>query len=588
MEILSNLLARLEQNPLTLACDIETRQGQIACFGIAWSTTDAICVPILSVTRPDGYWSLDDECDIVRAVCAVITHHNARITWQNGLYDLQYIAANWRVIAQVTHDTMLMQHAAFPGLPKGLDFIASMYCRYRRFWKEEGKELAKKMTPEAELENWVYNCKDCVITYECVEPLMMTMAHMNTLHIYEHSMSLYEPVLYMMLNGVRIETSLRATMAGGMIEAGIELDDWLDFVIDRPFNAKSPPQMKQLFYGELRVPVIIDKKTKRPTLGANALEIIYKKHTLLRPIIDRILLRRRVSTFYGTFLRARLDGDNRMRCSYNIVGTETGRFSSSKNAFGRGANLENIPRPPEKHEIEETPLVRIPNVRAMFIPDRGMVIADFDLDRADAHIVAWESNDGSLKELFRSGIDVHEANAQIIGTSRQLAKTFVHGTNYGGSDKTMADHCGITKAAAAHGQHLWFSHHPAIREWHDKVLTELMTHRSITTIFGRVRYYFDRINIQTRNEALAYLGQSPVADVINKGLRNVYVNLPWCQLLLQNHDSIVVQFPADNISKRINDIKRQLLIPIPYPDPLTIPVGCKLSHHSWGQLEEFK
>lgn len=588
--VVSGLLRELEQHPKLLACDIETRQGQIACFGIAWSKEDAICIPLLSLERTEGYWPLEEETELVYLITRIITHPNARITWQNGLYDLQYIWDNWHTLANVTHDTMCMQHSAFPGLPKGLDFISSMYCRYRRFWKAEGKELAKKVTKEAERQNWVYNCKDCVNTFEAVGPLLNTLGFMNTLHIYEHTMSLYEPVLFMMLNGVRIDTHLRQIQTKLMEDAAEALDEWINFVVGRPFNVKSPPQMRQLFYNELRLPIIYkrDNKTKKSvaTLEKNALEIIYKKHQLLQPLIDRILLRRKISTYLGTFLKAPLDRDKRIRCSYNIVGTETGRFSSSENAFGRGGNLENIPRPPEKHEAEETPIVRIPNIRAVFIPDPGMVIADFDLDRADAHIVAWEADDSTLKELFRRGVDIHSENAKVIGTSRQLAKTFVHGTNYGGSARTMADHCGITTAQAKRGQFLWFQAHPRIEAWHKQVMEQLMTTRQITTAFGRVRYYFDRINPQTRNEALAYLGQSPVADVINKGVRNVYVNLPWCQLLLQNHDSIVVQFPNDCIDERVEDIKEQLRVPIPYDDPLTIPVGCKLSATSWGALEE--
>jgi DNA polymerase I-like protein with 3'-5' exonuclease and polymerase domains len=33
-----------------------------------------------------------------------------------------------------------------------------------------------------------------------------------------------------------------------------------------------------------------------------------------------------------------------MRCTYNLAGTETFRFSSSEDAFGFGTNLQNIPK----------------------------------------------------------------------------------------------------------------------------------------------------------------------------------------------------------------------------------------------------
>lgn len=581
IEILQWMYAYLEAGKRRLAVDIETRQGQIACIGIAWTVDQAICIPLLCTERVEGYWELEQEVEIVYLLSRILCHRNAQLIWQNGLYDLQYIHNNWHFIANITDDTMLMQHAVFPGLPKGLDFLRSMYCDYRLFWKNESKEWKKKMDEDI---LWRYNCTDCVVTFEIREKLDLTIRHIGVEAVYAHSMSLYEPVLFMMINGVRVDTITRDAMMSDLKRAMKELDEWIDFVLDQPFNVNSAQQMRRLFYDELQIPTIRDKKTGQPTLGAEALNKIYQTHTLLRPLIDRILLRRQVGVYYSTFLKPAIDPDNRDRCSYNIGGTETGRFSSSENAFGRGRNLENLPRPPEKFEVEPTQIVKLPNIRSLYIPDPGFVIGDFDLDRADAHIVAWESGDEPLKELFRAGIDIHSANATVIGSSRQLAKSFVHGTNYGGSARTMAINCGISKLASERGQFLWFKAHPAIQEWHDRVEEELMKTRKITTIWGRVRYYFDRIDIQTRNEALAYYGQSPVADVINKGLRNIYLHLPWCQLLLQNHDSVVVQFPNDNIAERVEEIRKMLLIPLPYQDPLIIPVGYKIGEKSWGEL----
>lgn len=569
-----------------LAVDIETRTGQIACLGIAWSTVEALCIPFLCAERIEGYWDLEQEVDIVMQLRRILQHRNAEIVGQNYIYDMQYIWDNWKFISNVTHDTMLMQHTVFPGLPKGLDFLASVYCEYRRFWKNEGKFWDPKKVSEDVL--WRYNCTDAVRTFEIAEPLLRTIKHMKVENVYEHSMALYEPVLFMMLNGIAIDTQARAQMALDMTVAATQLDDWLRFVLGERFNPRSTPQMRRLFYDEIGVPAIRNRKTGQPTLGKDALEMIRDKNPLLSPLIDRILLRRSIGVFFGTFLEAALDPDNRMRCSYNIAGTETGRFSSSENAFGRGTNLENIPRPAGKHEAESTPIVRLPNIRSLFRPDPGHVIADFDLDRADAHIVAWEAGDAKLKELFRRGEDIHAANARVIGSTRQLAKGFVHGTNYGGGPRVIARACGISVTAAEAAQAKWFAAHPNIREWHERIEYEVQTKRRVVTVFGRVRFYFDRIEKPIINQALAYLGQSPVADVINKGLRRIYDELPWCQLLLQNHDSVVVQLPDDCLPERLADIRRRLLIPVPYPDSLVIPVGCKYSRESWGHLKEWK
>lgn len=614
IDYLDWLLACASEYPYRIAADIETRGGQIACIGLATDFDTAICLPFLSVSSSNGsYWAEDSEVEVVHRVMQILTHRNISVVWQNGIYDLQYIFWNWGFIANIADDTMIMQHSAFPGaLPKGLDFLASMYCEYRYYWKDEGKEWDAK-TPEDTL--WRYNCLDACRTYEIAPVLEDTLRKLELTHIYQHSMNLHEPVLFMVLNGVRIDETARGQMAMEITNAMQEVQAWIDYVVEEEINVRSPKQLQKLFYDQIGIPAVKHPQTGRPTLNEEALKKISKKHPLLSPLTDRILVMRSAGVFSGTFLSASIDNDKRIRCQFHISGTETGRFSSTKNAFGGGTNLENIPRPRDQENT--TPILKFPNIRQLFIPDPGYLIADFDLDRADAHIVAWEAGDEELKEFFRTGVDIHLANAFRINgeqlppieelqedhpkyeghlaprkLQRQFAKNFCHGTNYGGKEKSVAAAVsqvwgleGITETQVRNAQDQWFEQHPAIADWHEKVEYELMTKRRITTIFGRTRFYFDRINYSILHQALAYLGQSPVADVINKGLRQVYQDLPWCQLLLQNHDSIVVQFPKDNAVERAEEIKSRLRIHIPYDDPLTIPVGYKWSEESWGSVK---
>lgn len=607
-QFLNWITAYANEHRLRISADVETRGGQISCIGFATDDTTAICLPFLSTSSPDGsYWSLEEETEIVLCARRILTHPNIEVVWQNGAYDVQYILHCWRFIPNVTHDTMLMQHAAFPGaLPKGLDFLASMYCHYRYYWKDEGKEWNPRI--HSEDRHWRYNCLDCCRTLEVAPVLLDTLDKLGLRHIYQHSMSLYEPTLFMMLNGVAIDREERNRQTQLLFEEMNRVEAWINYVVGDELNVQSSPQMKKLFYDQIGLPVIRHKKTKQPTLDEGALTQIGKKHPLLSPLTDRILALRSAGVFMGTFLKARLGRDQRMHCQYDIAGTETGRFASRKDAFGNGTNLENIPRP--RDQDETTPIVRFPNVRHLFVPDPGHIIADFDLDRADAHIVAWEAGAEALKQLFREGVDVHLANAMVLRgeklppleelhpdhpkyeswlkprkIGRQFAKNFVHGADYGGSDRTLASVTGNSLSATKTAMNTWFSEHPEIKEWHEETEMQLMRERRITTVFGRTRHYFDRIDHNIVHEALAYKGQSPVADIINKGLRNVYDNLHWCQILLQNHDSIVVQLPADCQKERLEEIRQQLLVPVPYEDPLTIPVGYKVSSESWGLVK---
>jgi len=104
----------------------------------------------------------------------------------------------------------------------------------------------------------------------------------------------------------------------------------------------------------------------------------------------------------------------------------------------------------------------------------------------------------------------------------------------------------------------------------------------VRNAFGFRRYYFERIE-GLLPEALAWIPQSTVAITINKGLLNLYRNLKQVQILLQVHDSLVFQYPKSEHPHILTEVKKQLQIVIPYPDPLIIPVNIKTSEKSWGE-----
>lgn len=251
----------------------------------------------------------------------------------------------------------------------------------------------------------------------------------------------------------------------------------------------------------------------------------------------------------------------------------------------------------------------LPNVRKLFLPDLGFVIADADLDRADLQVVVWEAEDADLKRRLRLGVDLHLANAieleglslppedELVETSphysghlakykvlRKRMKSFIHGTNYGGSARTMAKTIGVDTATAERYQRRWFGLHPGIRRWHDRTLLQLQTNRQIYNKFGFRRFYFDRIE-SCFAEALAWVPQSTVALVINYGLRNLYRNMPEVELLLQVHDSLTLQYLLYLDPAIRPKILANLEVIVPYDDPLVIPAGLKVSPVSWGDVK---
>ena len=331
--------------PLILSGDIETRRGHIACFGIGWSQTEALCIPFICVENNEGYWSYEEEEAILWKLHELFIHPNVDWVFQNGIYDLQYFAVRWGFIPKVWMDTMLAHHTCFSGLPKGLDFQSSIYCNFHRYWKDEGKEFHDSIkSPDEENKYWVYNCKDCVTTLEISSVLSPMIERMGQQEPYAFQMAQFLPVLRMMLRGVNVNTERKAELSIELLDAIAEREQWLEDVIGRPLNPKSPKQMKEFFYEELGLPTQKVRRTGKATTNDEALKTLAKKEPLVSPIVARISELRSLGVFLSTFVKAALGEDGRLRSSYNIAGTETFRWSSSKDAFGTGLNLQNLPK----------------------------------------------------------------------------------------------------------------------------------------------------------------------------------------------------------------------------------------------------
>lgn len=585
--------------------DYETRAGHIACCGISWSLQHALCIPFMCVESKDGYWSVDEEAVIVHTLYRLLTHPNIKVRGQNLLYDAQYSYRHWHFVPRVVQDTMISHHTLWAGLPKRLDYQASMYCDHYVYWKDDGKTWTKDV---GEDQLWEYNCVDCVRTREVGEVESSVIDKMGLTEVEAFQQALFWPVLKAMQIGVRIDKKARDAFALELQEEMTKREQFFFQVLGHPLNPRSNPVMTKLFYTDLGVPPIWSRAKKgvppHVTCDDDALDKIMSKEPLTRPLIRAIQEYRSLGVFLSTFVLAPLDVDSRMRCSYNICGTETYRFNSSANAFDSGTNLQNVPKGGEEDGLT------LPNVRKLFVPDPGFTFFDMDLDRADLQVVVWEADDAELKAALRMGVDMHLLNAYTLSQrslppleelveghpkyldhripykkERQLAKAFIHGTNYGGGARTMAVAAGVTVHQADRFQKIYFGRYPGLKDWHTNTEAQLRTHRFVSNKFGYRRYYFDRID-GLLPEALAWIPQSTVANYIDRVWLNIHNNLPEVQVLLQVHDSLCGQFPTHRAAECITAMKAEAAkVVVPYDDPLVIPVGIKVSDRSWGACE---
>lgn len=594
MDVLATLIKRANESkdPLPLASDLETRRKYIACHGIAWSDTEAISIPTLCVERPTGYWTLDQELAIWEHERTLLTHENVEIIGQNYLYDAQYFARRRGYVPRLRHDTMFQQHVAFAGLPKGLDFLSSMYCRHHVYWKNEGKEWDVSIPEE---QYWGYNGKDAIKTFECWTVLNKVLESMGLMEIYRFQMELWHEVLEMMLLGIRVDALSRGRIANELMTAAQSRNERLTAILEHELNVNSPKQVMDLFYNQLGQKVIRNRKTKKPTGDEEALTLIAQREPLLKVLTEPITDLRSIGVMMSNVIKAELDHDGRIRSNFSPT-AETYRWKSSKNAFGGGTNLQNWTKGDEDKEAAAIIGYPIPNVRKLIIPDIDFEIASIDLSGADAQAVAWEADDADLKAAFRAKKKIHAHNAiamwpQICKTGLEqpyydLIKTGVHLVNYCGKDKTLAGALGCPLHEATRFKNMWFQLHPAILAWHERIEDQLMHTRLVTNKFGYRRFFFERV-ADVLPEAIAWIGQSTTACLCNRAFvaakkQKQLISDFQIQFLLQVHDELVFQYPQRYREQVLAALNPIVHIPVPYDDPLTIPWGLKTSTISWG------
>lgn len=562
-----------------IAFDIETAGKQILCIGFAWSKEEAACIPIFFGER--SWWSQEEELEIVRGIRELFKTKGIKFIAQNAQFDMTYLKDLWGIDVDLWMDTMIAFHCLYPEFPKRLAFLTSIFTErnyYKHMVGKGGVEVGA--TP---LQLWEYNCLDCVSTWECANEIYRELNEFGTYQFYiNHSHRLIKPLMEMQRRGIKIDLPKREAIRDNLERDLKEMQARLNEAVGHELNVLSPKQMKDFLYQELGLPRKYNRNSGNLTADEDAINDLAKKNS--SPIFSLILDIRGTKKLLSTYILAPLDKDGRMRCSYGITGTVTGRLSSRESVYGSGTDLQNIPR----GEI----------VRGIFIPDEGMVFINADLSQAEARAVAYLSGDYQLQSLFENPVgDIHRFNAsrcfckplkEVTEKERQLAKTLVHAANYGTGAKKFSALTGFSEDRSRQLLNQYFALYPGVKVWHRRVEEQIYKTKMMETPLGRKRMFFGRLGPDLVREAIAYVPQSLVSDILNLGLVEAYRALPpqW-EFLLQVHDSVLAQVPIETPPEHIwKFFKHFFEIGIEVNGKrMKIPVDIKTGPN-WGSLKE--
>lgn len=451
-----------------------------------------------------------------------------------------------------------------------------------------------------EISFWVYNGLDTMMPLEIlaeVEPKLTP----DKAAYYAFSRAMQGPALSMMLNGVKVsmaEVSNRIAKLEEDVETLQSYTRSLAVAVwDDGLNVNSPDQMKDFFYhsdkGFQIKPKYGGKGNKRHiTTDRDALEKISNEYYYARPVCAAILALKDVEKKLQ-FLRRGIDADGRVRCSFNVVATETGRWSSSKNPWGRGGNFQN--------QTEE--------IRKIYIADDGWIFCNPDLAQAESRGVAYYSGDRAYIKAVESG-DLHTQVAKMVWPDMEwpndngpqdraiadqpfyrhfsyydMAKRGGHGTNYLGSAYTMAQHLKLATALMEEFQSNYFNVFGGIRTWHREVQRRLQDGGILRTALGRERTFFSRLDSdQTLKEAVAFLPQSLISDILKIGTYRIWQEYEMrrkvAKMQADLHDGVLFLTKAPYLDDVAAGSIKLMTIPVAMPGgKMIIPVDFSVGYN---------
>ena len=576
-----------------LSFDIETMAQTITCIGIGKSPTHAVVIPLT------GPFSWNETALLLEVVKECLEGSSLKIG-QNLDYDTQYLHKVLGIgVRNVWMDTMVAHSVIMPeynrpseGMGHDLATLTSLYT-YQPYYKDMRKE-----TNDAAYSNtqWQYNGLDCCVTWEIGMQLAAELKATKTLDFY-HTLSLptTKTLIRMETRGVAINDRLRKSRKK-------DLEASLGAVLSAPelqgVNPNSPAQIKQWFEGALP-PSQRPKTTSEQTLVLLKNRLIEKK-PFIATFVDAVLRARKQRKLISTYLNPKLGADGRLHTTFKTSTTSTGRLSSTKDPFGGGMNLQNVPK----------------SQRDWIVPDSGFIFWACDASQIEARIVAWLTADGDLINGFLEGRDFHAENAaRLFGVPIDKVRSTIAGTEFTFRDvgKASGTHAvnyrvgwnrlkdNINElvpeypfSAADAKRYLQESIREPIKRWWAELENRLKNNRVVYTPSGRRRVFLDRwpdrVKIGEHPELFrnltAHWGQSTAADHINSCLSRVERDLPkGSELLLQAHDELAGQCRPEVLRETYEIVTTHMESPLPIDykgEPLVVPAEFSYGP-SWGQ-----
>jgi DNA polymerase-1 len=395
------------------------------------------------------------------------------------------------------------------------------------------------------------------------------------------------PVLARMEHaGIQLDTKYLEKFADEIDDLISDYEQQIYGHADQEFNIGSPTQLAEILFDEdkLNLPKQGIKKGKTGySTAASELDKLRGQH----PIIDLITQYREVAKLKSTYvdtLPTQVDENSRLHTTFSMTIAQSGRLSSND------PNLQNIPT--------RTDLGR--RVRTAFVAGKGNKLVSADYSQFELRLAAVLAEDKQLIDMFNRDVDIHTATAaEVYGREledvtkqmRRQAKVVNFGILYGMSPHGLAVAANMTFEQAKHFIDRYKELRKPLFDYTDTIREFARKEGYVETLFGRRRPMPDihSSNFMVRQAAERAAINMPIqgteADLMKLAMTEVDRLLAEqhndCRQLLQIHDSILVECPAD-VAERVAKLLKDAMESV-YDLPVKLTVDTTIGDN-WGEL----
>lgn len=440
-DIEDNLNKLLSKDKLT--CDIETYSLRPHLAGLAsitfcWNDHEGLAFPIDS--------SAKDKNEIVRKSLkefferfeGVLIFHNISFDasvliyqlWMNDITDTEGLLKGLQVMLKNFEDTKLIAYLATnscAGNELGLKALAQDFAG--NYAQEDINDVTK--IPLKQLLE--YNVVDGLSTWYVYNKYYPLMVQDNQESIYKN---LFKPstidIIQMQLTGFPLsmqrvkevekilqkdrDTAIETLNNNSIVKNYIDVLEE-EFLIKRnaelkkkqltredihiEFNPRSRPQLQELLYGILNLPVLNKTDSGLPSTDSSTISSLLNHTTkeevkeILQALIDFSAVDKILSAFIPSFLDAVYSPKTNWHYligNFNLGGTVSGRLSSSN------PNLQQLPATGSKYAKL---------IKSCFIAPKGWLLCGLDFSALEDHISALTTKDSNKLKVYLDNYDGH-------------------------------------------------------------------------------------------------------------------------------------------------------------------------------------